>query len=109
MELTDADYQNFISKNKNQYTVDEETRNVEYAIFDVVPSGADTANLYQTLEDLKIDFEAKPTTTEDSLFAASNGGALPNVYFKTDQLPEPTKQRILSMSNGQVFGPYEDQ
>ena len=54
---TDEDYKNFLNKNKGKYTTTEETRIIDYAMFNVLPTKADSLFIKSNLLTLKADFQ----------------------------------------------------
>jgi len=104
VEVTDAAITNFISSNKHQYEVDVETRLVDYASFEVLPSEADKTAIQDKLNGLKNEFA---TTADDSTFTLINNGAYTHLYAKADQLPEEARDQITALEPGEIYGPYE--
>lgn len=103
IKLTDEDYKNFMAKTPLKYTNTEETRLIDYAAFSVMPTAADSARIKETLMALKAEFK---TTTNDSLFSATNGGGLSPSYGKVDDLTGTLKDSLPAMGVGSVVGPF---
>ena len=101
--LEDNDYSTFIDENANKYTSEEESRLVEYVVFDVLPTTADSNKILQQVADLKQRFEE---TTEDSLFAINNSGVYSYIYNSVDDLQGTIKEQVVNMNSGDVYGPY---
>lgn len=106
VEVTDADITAYIKDNEKKYTSKEETRVVEYAVVDVIPTAADST---QWLESINGLIEGFVSTDDDSTFAFNNGGFYANVYFKNDDLPENLQGKFNDIEIGGTYGPYEDQ
>ena len=104
--VSDADYQNYIDKYPARFTEKVETRNIQYAVFDVVASPKDSADIKTKIDSLKIDFGR---TDSDSLFAIRNTGVYTPYYNKNEYLPETMKEAIKTIADGEVYGPYIDQ
>ncbi|MFN7116840.1 MAG: peptidylprolyl isomerase [Saprospiraceae bacterium] len=106
--LSDADYQAYLEENKARFEQTEETRRVEYVVFDVFPTAADSAANRKVIEDLIPEFQS---TTEDSAFVLRNNGAYDNGYYKETELatvitaPEVV-DTLFKLSVGTVYGPY---
>jgi len=81
--IEDADYSNYLNLHKDRYTNKEETRTLEYVVFDVLPTDADREAIRQQMVTLNGEFAV---ATNDSLFAFS----------------------IQNMEIGQVVGPVEE-
>lgn len=107
--LEDADYTNYLNSNKDRYTNDEETRTMEYVVFDVNATETDRNAIYSEMESLKAQFQ---TTTNDSLFAFSNDGFYRHLYYGNDELDQNFSpgiiEQVRSMEAGQIVGPVEE-
>ncbi len=110
VSLTDDDYKSYINNNKEQYTNDVETRTIEYVVFDVKATEDDKAAIRADMSTLREDFRS---TTDDSLFAASNEGFYNDFYFSREQLEQQTTDSIASilprLAVGDLAGPFEEQ
>ena len=102
-KLTDADYTAFLNANKKKYTADNETRTIDYVVFDVIPSAADSAAILERMNALAVDFQA---TTNDSLFVATNEGVLSTIYSKLEDFQGELKNQIATLNKGEVAGPF---
>ncbi len=105
IEVTDSDIQNYINTNKARYRKSEETRVAKYLVHDVVATSADSSIFRNELLNLIDTFSR---SNNDSLFAVSQGGSLPNVYFAQADLPESVRDIVPGMEEGQVTQPYLD-
>ena len=92
-----------MAKSPLKYTNTEETRLIDYAAFSVLPTAGDSARIKETLMALKAEFK---TTTNDSLFSATNGGGLSPSYGKVDDLTGTLKDSLPAMGVGSVVGPF---
>jgi peptidyl-prolyl cis-trans isomerase D len=103
--LTDEDYKNYLAKNSGKYTLTDENRLIDYVAFNVTPSLQDTQDIIAKLRSLRSEFRS---TTNDSLFSVSKGGAVLPAYQKADAITGALKDSIANMSIGSVAGPYLD-
>jgi peptidyl-prolyl cis-trans isomerase D len=103
--LEDADFKAYFDENKNQFNQDEETRKLEYAIFNVAPTPEDSAAISDNIANLTGDFEA---TEDDSLFVENNYGSIDAAYFKKETLSTAIADTIFQIPIGSVYGPYLD-
>ena len=110
VNITDADKKAFYEENKSRYDM-VESRDIEYVVFDVVPSLEDRqANLKSVLE-LKPQFEA----TEDPIAFVNDSYNSSKRYDSTwlgsNDVPEVIQKAIFENGNGvgYVYGPYEDE
>src|SRR5690606_32629629 len=80
INLTDADYQAYYNAHKNAFENPEETREIEYVLFDARPTSNDTAATKSVIEQLKSELVNSET---DSLFAAINSDTkYPYTYIR---------------------------
>ncbi len=105
IKLTDADFEAYIKENAKKFTNKEEVRNLEYIVFDVKATAEDSLAVKSNMDSLARDFA---TTTNDSLFAASNNGLYGMNYQKKDDFPGSLKDNVASMTTGSIYGPYID-
>jgi peptidyl-prolyl cis-trans isomerase D len=103
--LSDDDYKAYFNENKNQFKQNEETRKVEYVVFNVLPTAKDSADIRQRIADLVAPFAS---AEDDSLFVENNQGIIDAAYFKKDALSAAIADTIFTMPSGTVYGPYVD-
>lgn len=102
--LTDADYENYISRNSSKYKQEEETRVVEFVSFKLEPSLTDRQNLMTKLASLKAEFAS---TKEDSAFVSRNSDSpFDESYLPMNKFTNFVKDTIGKLAVGAVFGPY---
>ncbi len=101
--VTDNDIVSYMNDNKENYTNEEETRVIDYAIFNVLPTSQDTQVWKDEVSDLIPEFAA---TEDDSLFAFNHGGTYSFLYNKKDQLFSELQDQIEGMEVGETYGPY---
>lgn len=104
INLTDADYKTYYDKYKNGFKNAEETRQVEYVLFDGSPSAADTAATLNTIQDLKASWAE---AANDSLFATINSDTkYPVMYYSKGQVSPALDSVIFNVPAGTTVGPY---
>lgn len=103
--LSDDDYKQYIKDNEARLKQDEETRKLEYVVFDILPSAADSTELKNKVAELVPDFEA---TDDDSAFVARNYGDISANYFSKEELPAAIADTAFQIPVGSVYGPYSD-
>lgn len=106
--LSDSDFSSYINDNAFKYTNDEETRVVEYAVLNVLPTAADSAKIKRELAERADVFKSKVSSTEDSLYVINNEGFYSPFYARQDDLTGPIKDAVVNMNVGDVYGPYLD-
>ncbi|MCF8245468.1 MAG: peptidylprolyl isomerase [Saprospiraceae bacterium] len=103
--LSDEDYKAYFEENKAVYKQKEETRKLEFVVFDVRPTAQDSADIRQGIEKLIPSFK---TTDNDTVFVENNYGSLDGAYVKKSELNPAIADSVFNMPNGEVFGPYLD-
>ncbi len=103
VSLTDADYQSFLTANKGKFYSEEETRRVEYVVFDVLPTSADSANLRASLNESITQFR---TTTDVAAFAEANFGTASKQWLDISTLPANIQDQARTLPIGGVYGPF---
>ena len=101
--LEDADYQAYIDENKASLDQDEERRRLSYVVFDVIPTAADSAVIYNNVDTLAKDFAS---TENDTVFVENNFGILNSRYFKESEVAPAIKDTVFDLPIGTVYGPY---
>jgi peptidyl-prolyl cis-trans isomerase D len=103
--VTDADYKAFLKENPHLYDQQEETRVVNYVMFDVVPTAADSATTREAVAKL---VEGLRTAANDSAYVVSNNGSYNGGYLIKSELPPLMADTLLKLPVGTVIGPYVD-
>ncbi len=106
VKVTDNDVEDYVNKNKIRFK-QEPGRMISYVIFSAAPNKADSGSAKEALEQLK------PQLAADSnmkTFLGRNSSAIPffDGYTSKAKIQVPFKDSILSLSNGEVYGPYLD-
>ncbi|WP_369410221.1 peptidylprolyl isomerase [Hufsiella ginkgonis] len=100
---TDADYQEYYNENKATFKNEEETRTVDYVVFDAKPSKADSAEIKSNFDKLAADFRA---STNDSMFVSINSDAkMPISYIHKGQLDPALDSLVFKAAPGALVGP----
>jgi len=103
--LTDADYTSYMKENSALYRQDEETRKVDYAVFEVKPTAQDESKIRNSMSTLLPDFAS---TTNDSAFIENNYGTISGAYQKKSTLNNLYADTLFNVAPGSVVGPYKD-
>ncbi len=106
VKVTDDDIQTYLQNNKLKYK-QEPGIMLSYVSFSAAPTAADSANIYQSLEDLKPQFAADSNA---KFFLGRNSSVIPyaDSYVPQSKLQSAKKDSIISLPNGSVIGPYEE-
>jgi peptidyl-prolyl cis-trans isomerase D len=107
VKVTDADVQAYINEHKAEFRQEEETRSVNYIVFNASPSSADSAAVLNSVAALKGGFAA---ATDAQQYLTQQGSTIPyfDGYLGASKIQIPTKDSIFALPNGGVYGPYLD-
>ena len=105
VELTDSDFQNYLVDNKAVYSQKEETRKLDYVVFNILPSKEDSVTYKENITSLVKDFTE---TENDSIFVGNNNGTIDEVYFSKKTLSPAVSGTLFDIPIGTVYGPYLD-
>lgn len=103
--LTDKDYEAYYEKNKHTYE-QEASRDIDYVVFEVMPSAEDRAatreTVYQIYQDFQnaADFVTFVNSTSDSRYDST--------WFKKGQLPVSLDEIAFSSAPGTFIPPFEE-
>lgn len=104
IKLTDADYKEYYDKHKNSFKNPEETRAIEYALFDASATAKDSATTLAAVQTLKNELTS---STNDSLFVVSNSdNKFPVTYYRKGQVSPTLDSVIFNVPTGTTVGPF---
>ncbi len=102
-EPTDAELKAYLDQHAEEYRQKDERRTIEYVAIEAVPTAADTALIFEEMNQIKSELMS---TEDDSLLVLSYEGAYSPVYYKKDNLPETLQTKAFEMNVGDIYGPY---
>jgi peptidyl-prolyl cis-trans isomerase D len=107
IKITDDEIKDYINKHKKLFEVKEETRSINYVVFNAAPSAADSNAAITFLESKRIAFD---TTKDYETFIRDNNSPMGyyNSLVSKKEMKQPNKDAILSAPAGTIFGPYID-
>jgi peptidyl-prolyl cis-trans isomerase D len=103
IQVTENDLNKYYKENKNMYK-QEESRDIRYVYFEVVPSKADFKNAQQWIENIKPDFE-KAEDVKQFVSLESDVPFDEKNYLK-GELPDTLNDFMFNAAKGASFGPY---
>ena len=103
VSLSDEDYRTYINNRKGQFVSDEETRKVAYTVFNVLPTGADSAAIYKRVA---ADLQPFAEAENDTLFVENRYGVIDAIYETKDKLSASIADTMVVAQPGTVVGPY---
>ena len=105
--VTDQDNKKFYQENKYKYETDE-TRGIEYVVFDIKPSAQDDLDAQQFVNDMKEDF----TNTDNvaNFVNANSDQRYDSTWMANTDVPAAIESVVFEGGNqpGFVYGPYFD-
>jgi len=103
--LTDQDYEAYYEKNKHQYE-QEPSRDIDYVIFEVLPSAEDREFTRKSVEQIYNDFR---NASDYITFVNSiSDKRYDSTWFKKGQLPVTIDSLLFSSPVGTFVPPYEE-
>ena len=103
VEVSESDIKAYYKKHKEDYK-QEASRDIEYIIFNVVPSAEDDRASSKYINDIVEDFK---TTEDDKDFVNLNSDVPFNdINLKNGELSELINDFMFSAKIGDIFGPY---
>jgi peptidyl-prolyl cis-trans isomerase D len=105
--VTDDDVKAYVKKHEKLFTVDEETRTVNYVTFDANPGPQDTLTAVNQVQQYRNEFA---TTKDEKSFLERVGTDMPfyNSYMGATRIQHSYKDSIIKAGIGNVYGPYID-
>lgn len=105
-KVSDQDIAAYVNDHKEQFK-QEESRTIEYVLFDAGPNKADSAATFEQVNNLKNELA---TTTDIQGFMLRNSTETPyfDGYVLRSKLQMANADTIRNLAEGQVFGPYLD-
>ena len=121
IEITDAEIKNYIKNNKEDYKLDE-SRNIQYVIFNETPTEDDLAAIRLRLEGLKSQRIAyndvskltdtlqgfKETKTVADFVDQYSEVSFDSIYKPRGAYNNEYADILFGLDDGEVFGPYRD-
>jgi len=103
--LSEEDYEAYLKEHARDYTQKEPIRRVEFVAFDVIPSPADSQQIFAEMVQLTASFAA---TDDDSLFIQNNFGTIDGAYYKKAEVASTIADTVFRVLKETVIGPYFD-
>lgn len=108
VSVSDADLNSYLSSNIALYSNDVETRKLDYVVFDVKPTAADSNAIRTELLKKKDDFLSKPVE-ELAEYLKINSGNYQDAYYKKSELGlTNSNDLVFNAQAGTVVGPFAE-
>jgi peptidyl-prolyl cis-trans isomerase D len=105
IKLTDSDYEKYYNKNKHYFNQDEPYRDIEYVVFEVIPSQSDTKKIAEDVVSLYKDF----LTSNDipNFTSANSDKKYDSTFVKKGTLPGKLDSLAFNSKPGSFFPPFQ--
>ncbi len=103
VSITDKDYKSFYDENKHMYER-QASRDIEYVVFDILPSADDQRMAQKFAQDLVDEFS---TTSNIAGFVNANSDSRYNeAWLSRGEVPVSLEEIMFDAEKGFVYGPY---
>ena len=104
--VTDEEMKKYYDAHSFEFEQKDETRKLEYVVFQVNPSPEDRTELFKSIEQLKAEFQA---STNDTTFVNANSTEGFKVEtVKRGKLSPQIDSSVFNGTPGSVYGPFTD-
>ncbi len=107
VKVTDDDIRKYVEEHSTMFQ-QEKSRSISYVSFDAGPSAADSAELIQTLNNLKDGFKTAPNVEDFLRAQGSETVNFYNSYIHRREIKIDAIDSIIQTPVGEVYGPYVD-
>lgn len=106
VKVSDKEINDYVSNHKDEFK-QEQVKGISYVSFSATPTQEDSSKLYNQLVSQKGEFQS---TADAKSFVTRNNTALPyyDGFALKSRLQMGAKDSIISMSVGEIIGPYLD-
>ncbi len=102
---TDEDYREYYEENKYQWR-QEATRDIDYVVFDVLPSDEDREEIRKNF--MRLYEEFKTADEVESFVNATSDERYDSTYYKEGELPVSIDSIMFNSPEGTIVPPYEE-
>jgi len=103
--LTDADYQKYYEKHRNEYRVREELREIDFIIYPIVPTPQDLANIQADVEKVWGEFQEQDPDELVFFVNAESDRSYDSTYRRADEFAAPMDSAIRAAAEGTFIAP----
>lgn len=105
--VNDDDMKKYYEEHKYEFE-QENARDLDYVIFDVLPSKEDLALLQQKVDTLFKDFQLLEAGNVENFIKANSDAPYDSIFFKKGMLPVKMDSLMFSSPVGTIVAPYVD-
>ncbi len=99
----EKDLKNYYEKHKYEYR-QEASRDIEYVVFDIVPSKSDYAAAEKWINDMYSDFASAENMKQ--FVSLNSDSPYDETNYKKEGLPDTLQEFMFNAEIGDIFGPY---
>lgn len=104
--LTDEDYQKYYDEHKNEYYIEDASRDIEYIEYEVEPSDSDLAFASREIEKITEDLKVQDEKDIPLFITKYSDDSYDSSFYKKGVLPAVLDTVVFSAKAGDVLGPY---
>jgi len=105
--VTDADFEKYYEEHKYEFE-QEKARDIDYVIFEVLPSKTDLTQIQADVDTLFKDFQALASTDVETYIKANGDAPLDSSFFKKGMLPVKLDSVMFASPVNTIVPPYID-
>jgi len=105
VKVTDADIKKYYDANQEKFT-QEASRDLEYVVWDIVPSQEDKDDVEKWINEQKTEFERIENAAQ--YMAATAESRFNEAYLSSLDIPENIREWAMAADPGMVYGPYQE-
>ncbi|NCX95675.1 MAG: hypothetical protein EBX41_04560 [Chitinophagia bacterium] len=106
VKVTDEDIKQYIQKHKGIFETDEETRTLEYVVFDLSPSKEDTARTVASVEELRTDFANAKDNTVFCNSKTDDPATYSEAFVTKKTFTSYVADTLMKLPVNTIYGPY---
>lgn len=107
VKVSDDEIKKYMEAHRSIFELDEPSRSVEYVTFNVIPSAADSAKVYNSLDTLKGQMASTTDSNMENFIMRNSETQNPVVYQTKKTLQKlPNADELLSAPAGTIVGPF---
>ena len=105
IKLNDDDYQKYYDEHKQEFDI-EASRDIEFVIFDVLPSQQDVAKVEESMKLVRQDFEKSENV--ESFVSLNSDSKYDSMFYGKGTLPLFIDSIVFNSPKGTFIGPIKD-
>lgn len=108
IKVSNEELEDYLDAHKASFQQDQNSRKLEYLVFDAIPSPADSVSILKQMAIMKSELDHTPDQDVSGYIDRNSETQFYDGYLPKSVIQVPDKDSILSLAPGQMFGPYYD-